>query len=253
MHLRKVILHPERYPVSDVYPFKLDVFQKTKSLDFSTPVTLVIGENGSGKSTLLRAMSHRCDIHIWEDTERSRYRYNRYEEELKNYIEVQWAEGPVPGTFFSSQTFHDFARFLDEWAQADPGILEYFGGASLLTQSHGQAMLAFFAARYQIKGLYFLDEPETALSPLSQIKLLRILKDTSAAGQAQFIIATHSPILLAYPGARIYNFDRVPVESIRYEETEYYRIYKDFMNGPEKYLEEGKNWGKNGVDRGQET
>jgi predicted ATPase len=238
MHLEQVTLNPQKYPVNDCYPFNLDIFRKTKSLSFTTPVTFIVGENGSGKSTLLRAISHRCEIHIWEDTERSRYRYNRYEEELFNYIEVKWSGGPVPGTFFSSQTFHDFARFLDEWAKADPGILEYFGGNSLLTMSHGQSILAFFESRYKIKGLYFLDEPETALSPRSQIKLLNVLKKTSQAGNAQYIIATHSPILLAYPGAVIFSFNSSPVERVEYEDTEYYQIYMDFINHREKYLKE---------------
>jgi predicted ATPase len=238
MHLKRIVLHPEKYPPEDVYPFNLDIFHQTDSLDFTTPITLIVGENGSGKTTLLRALSHRCGIHIWEDTERSRYRYNRYEEELQNFIELEWFQEPVPGTFFSSQTFHDFARFLDEWAKADPGILEYFGGSSLLTQSHGQSMLTFFAARYKIKGLYFMDEPETALSPRSQIKLLKVLRNASESGNAQFIIATHSPILLAYPGAVILNFNQAPVRPIQYEDTEYYQIYKDFLNHRESYLEE---------------
>ena len=146
--------------------------------------------------------------------------------------------GSVPGAFFSSQIFQDFARFLDEWAKADPAILGYFGGSSLITQSHGQSLISFFNARYKIKGLYLLDEPETALSPKSQLKLLRLLKEMSEAGHAQFIIASHSPILLAYPGATIYSFDSLPLKSIDYEETEYYRTYKDFINNREKYLKE---------------
>ena len=142
----------------------------------------------------------------------------------------------MPGSLFSSQIFQDFARFLDEWAKADPGLLEYFGGVSLMTQSHGQALISFFASRYKIKGLYLLDEPETALSPRSQLKLMSLIKQTSQAGQAQFIIATHSPILLAYPGALIYSLDQVPLGSIHYEDTAYYRIYKDFLNDPASYL-----------------
>jgi len=142
----------------------------------------------------------------------------------------------VPGSYFASQIFHDFARYLDEWSHASPGILAYFGGSSLLTQSHGQSLISFFEARFKIKGLYFLDEPETALSPQSQITLLQIMKKNGTAGHAQFIINTHSPILLAFPGATIYSFDNTSVETISYKDTKLYRLYKDFMNNPEKYL-----------------
>jgi predicted ATPase len=238
VHLDQVTLNAPGYPTREHYPFNLDVFQKTESIRFKTPVTFFVGENGTGKSTLLKAICNRCDIHIWQDTERSRFRYDPYEEALYKYIKVGWTNGPVPGAFFSSQIFQDFARFLDEWAKADPGILEYFGGSSLITQSHGQSLISFFEARYKIKGLYLMDEPETALSPKSQLKLMEILKRTSEAGYAQFIIASHSPILLAYPGADIYSFDSAPVTGISYKETEYYRLYKDFINDPEKYLKE---------------
>ena len=238
MHLNRVIFNPQKYPVCDRYPFNLEVLQKTESLAFTTPVTFLVGENGTGKSTFLKALCLKCSIYIWQDTQRSRYQYNPYEEELYRYLQVEWAHGPVPGAFFSSQIFQDFARFLDEWARSDPGILEYFGGSSLITQSHGQSLISFFESRYRIKGLYFMDEPETALSPRSQLRLMQVINNASRSGQAQFIIASHSPILLAYPGAVIYCFDEAPVRPIGYEETEYYRVYRDFLNNPEKYLKE---------------
>ncbi|MGZ3524596.1 MAG: AAA family ATPase, partial [Thermodesulfobacteriota bacterium] len=103
-------------------------------------------------------------------------------------------------------------------------------------QSHGQSIMSFFRSRYKIKGLYLLDEPETALSPKSQIELLKLLQEMSALGHAQFIIATHSPILMACPGSVIYSFDASPVKTIHYEETEHYKIYKDFMESPDKCL-----------------
>ncbi|MBN1366511.1 MAG: AAA family ATPase [Dehalococcoidales bacterium] len=237
MHLNRITISSQEFPTRDFYPFNLSILQNTDSISFTRPVTFFVGENGTGKSTLLKAICRRCHIHIWEDTEHNRYQYNSYEDELYKYIEIDWVNGSVPGTFFASQIFQDFARFLDEWACASPGILPYFGGNSLLAQSHGQSLLAFFKARYKIKGLYFLDEPETALSPKSQIKLLQILKNNSKAGQAQFIISTHSPILLAFPEATIYSFDKTSVETISYKDTEMYHLYKDFINNPEEYLE----------------
>lgn len=236
MFLKKVVLNPQKYPTEEQYPFNLDVLRKTGEIIFPGAVTFFSGENGSGKSTLLRAICQKCNIHIWEDGGASRFRYNPYEDELYKYIDVEWAASPMPGSFFASRIFQDFTRYLDEWAAANPGILDYFGGSSLLTQSHGEALISFFKARYKIKGLYLMDEPETALSPKSQLKLLQVLKEMSEAGHAQFIIATHSPILLAYPEATIYSFDDTPIKAISYEETEYYRIYKDFLNNRDKYL-----------------
>lgn len=237
MHISSVTLHPDKYPTIDQYPFNLKIFQRSKHIDFITPVTFFVGENGTGKSTLLRAICQRCGIHIWEETEGARFKHNPYESMFFDYIDVKWVAGMVKGSYFSSQIFHDFARYLDQWAHADPGMLDYFGGDSLLTQSHGQSLISFFTSRYKIKGIYFLDEPETALSPKSQLKLLKLLKAMTKDGHAQFIITSHSPILLALPGAVLYNFDINPIKPIEYEKTEYYQIYRDFMNNTDSYLE----------------
>jgi len=151
-------------------------------------------------------------------------------------MRVEWVDGPVPGSFFASDMFRDFAQILDEWASTDPGILKYFGGDSLMTLSHGQSLMSFFRSRYRIKGLYLLDEPETALSPSMQIELVKLIHQMSRAGHAQFIVATHSPILLACPEARILSFDTVPVTEIAYEDTEHYRVYKSFLEDRTQYL-----------------
>ena len=137
--------------------------------------------------------------------------------------------GRVPGSFFGSQVFNNFARILDEWLTMDPGLLEYYGGKSLMSQSHGQSLMAFFESRFKIKGLYLLDEPETALSPGSQLELLRLLKEMGAAGHAQFIIATHSPILLACPGAQIFSFDPPGIREVSYEDTTHFKVYQQFF------------------------
>jgi len=236
LHLREVRLLSEQYPTRDHYPFNIDVLQKTRGIEFSSPVTFFIGENGSGKSTLLEALARRCRIHIWSGVDCTRSEPNPYEEMLFLYLQVEWADGIVPGSFFSSQIFRNFAELVEMWEADNPGQIEYFGGKSLLTQSHGQSLMSFFRARYRIKGLYLMDEPETALSPKSQLELLKLLQEMSALGHAQFIIATHSPILLACPGAVIYSFDHSPVRTLRYEDTEHYQVYKSFMENPGKYL-----------------
>jgi predicted ATPase len=237
LHLRQVTLSAQQYPTREHYPFNLPILQQTKSVKFHSPVTFFVGENGTGKTTLLEAISKKCGVHIWRNTDRRRCEVNPYEEALDRFISVDWANGPVPGSFFSSESHRDFSMFLDEWAAADPGQLKYFGGKSLVSQSHGQSIMSLFKSRYQIRGIYFSDEPETSLSPRRQIELVQLLSTMSQKGHAQFIVATHSPILLACPGATIYSFDRPSIEPAEYEETEYYRIYKGFMEDRQRYLE----------------
>ena len=224
-HITSVTLHHDTYPVSDCYPFSLPIFNHTRQIQFEFPVTFFVGENGTGKSTLLEALALASDIHIWRKPE-VHYQANRYEKLLYRHITLKWANGKVPGSYFGSEIFNDFRNIVDNWAASDPGQLKYFGGKSLVAQSHGQSVMSYFRSRYRIKGIYFLDEPETALSPTSQLELLEILREHGRAGHAQFIIATHSPILLAYEDARIYSFDQSPVSEIGYKDTAYYKIYK---------------------------
>ena len=229
IHLKRVELLHDTYPTKNHYPFTLDILNTTKEIIFETPVTLFAGENGSGKSTLLEAITRGAGIHIWSFAQGMRYEVNRYEKKLHNCLSLDWSNGSVPGAFFGSETFRDFKRLLDEWAATDPGQFKYFGGKSLVTQSHGQSMMSYFRARYQIKGIYLLDEPETALSPKSQLELLELLRECGRSGHAQFIIATHSPILLACEGARIYSFDHAPARIIDYEQTQHYKLYREFL------------------------
>jgi predicted ATPase len=236
MYLRSVTLHPEKYPTREKYPFCLPIFQQAGHIRFTSPVTLFVGENGTGKSTLIKAICLQGGIHIWRDTEKVRLENNLFEDELYRYLTLEWSAGKVPGSYFGSDIFQYFTQVLDEWAATDPGQLKYFGGKSLVTQSHGQSLMSFFRARYKIEGLYLLDEPETALSPKSQLELLELLVKMSSAGHAQFIVATHSPILLGCPGATIFSFDHIPLSEVKYEETEHYQIYRDFMEDRDHFL-----------------
>jgi predicted ATPase len=237
-HIQAVRFEPGRFPDTDLYPFNLALVKQTPHLALDAPITFFAGENGTGKSTVLRAICRACGIHIWESERRRRYSRSPYEDNLHNYMEAAWTNGSVPGSYFSSDIFRDFSVALDEFASADPGILKYFGGSSLMNQSHGQSLLSYFGSRYSIKGLYLLDEPETALSPASQVKLIKIITTAAARGDAQFIIASHSPILLACPGASIYSFDEAPPRVVEYEETEYFKVYKEFMSDRSKFLGE---------------
>jgi predicted ATPase len=236
IYLKRVNIHSEKFPVLDHYPFNLNLFQNTNEITFTHPITFFVGENGTGKSTLLKAIAYRCGIHIWQSEFNLRLEENPYEEDLYKTLSVKWEQGPVKGSFFGSQIFTHFAKNLEEWAVNDAKMLDYFGGKSLITQSHGQSLMSYFKSRYTLKGLYFLDEPETALSPSSLIELLNLLIRIRNQGHAQFIVATHSPLLLACPDSHIYDFNEDKIKPTTYEETDYYKIYKTFMNQPNKYI-----------------
>jgi predicted ATPase len=219
MHIRSLRFLHDTFPTKTWYPFSLDVFKKTDLLGFSRPVTFFIGENGTGKSTLLRAIASCCAIHIWEEHEGKRDPKNRYEDLLHQSLRIEWADGKVPGSFFSSENFRHFAT------------------RSLIVKSHGQSHMTFFKNRFARRGLYLLDEPENALSPKRQLELLGLLRQLATRGDVQFIIATHSPILLALPEAEIFTFDTSPIRKVRYEDTDYYRVYRDFLDNRGKYLD----------------
>jgi predicted ATPase len=237
MHITKVQINTESYPTDCCYPFNIPIFRETPELTFRSPIVFFVGENGSGKSTLLEAITRKCGIHIWDKPKRHLAHENPYETRLADYITVTWANGRVPGSLFRAETFREFADFLDDVALCDPGRLKYHGGRILNMLSHGEAILSYFSGRYHIKGLYLLDEPESALSPSSEITFLKLLQLLEAAGRAQFIMATHSPILLAYPGAQIFSFDSTPINEVRYEDTAHYRVYKQFFTDRSVFLQ----------------
>ena len=229
MHLDGLTIAHDRFPTREAYPFDLPLFQQTTTVPIDAPVTLFVGENGSGKSTLLTAIARRAGIHIWENQQRSRSYHNPHAECLCDCLDLRWTAGPRPGSFFSAENFRHFAELVDAWAASDPGLFTYFGGSSLTEKSHGQCNMAFFGSRYGVEGLYLLDEPESALSPRRQLELRELFSQAASRGHAQFIVATHSPILLSLPGARILSFDGACVRPVAFEDTDHLRLYRDFF------------------------
>ncbi|MGD8966941.1 MAG: AAA family ATPase [Anaerolineae bacterium] len=237
MYITSVRINSEDYPTSRCYPFNVPILSDTSELRFRRRIAFFVGENGSGKSTLLDAITRKCGIHIWDKPKRHLAHENPYEDRLVDYIDVAWTNGRVPGSLFRAETFHDMADFLDDLALCDPGRLKYHGGRLLNVLSHGEGILSYFSGRFRLKGLYILDEPEAALSPASQVGFLRLLQQLEADGHAQFIMATHSPILLAYPGAQIFSFDSDYIREVTYKETTHYRIYKQLFADSNAFLE----------------
>ena len=229
MHLASLTIVHDRFPTREAYPFDLPLFQQTTTVPMDAPVTFFVGENGSGKSTLLTAVARRAGIHIWENRERSGGHHNPHAECLCDCLDLRWTAGGKPGSFFSAENFRHFAELVDAWAASDPGLFTYFGGGSLTEKSHGQCNMAFFESRYGVEGLYLLDEPESALSPRRQLELRDLLGRVASRGLAQFIMATHSPILLSLPGARILSFDGGSVRPVAFEDPDHLRLYRDFF------------------------
>jgi len=230
MYIDKIAIRHNRFPTKKAYPFNLSIFLETDALDLKTPVTVLTGENGTGKSTLLRAICLACNVHIWEGIHRTRYEVNPFEDRLWHALDIHWIDGMVNGSFFSPELFRNFSQLVDEWAVSTPGILAYYGGESLLTKSHGQSTMAYFRSMYNRKGLYFLDEPEAALSPKTQLDLLTLFNEKSRTGEAQFIISTHSPILMSCRQAEIFSFDHRSIKPVDFKDTSHYKVYEQFFN-----------------------
>ncbi|WP_027093053.1 AAA family ATPase [Cohnella thermotolerans] len=236
MYLREVKLLREKITSPDRYPFNIPSLRSLESLPFRKNVTFFVGENGSGKSTLLEAIAYQCGFHTGGGGRNNYYELASSEAWLGDYIRLSWLPKVNSGFFLRAESFFQFANHIDEVAREDPGVYEAYGGRSLHEQSHGESFLALFRHRFGRSGIYLLDEPEAALSPARQLAFLSILHKLQR--KAQLIIATHSPILLGYPEADIYNFDAQPIGLIEYEETEHYRISRRFLENRKFYLKE---------------
>jgi predicted ATPase len=231
--LKEKIKNPQKYP------FSIPTIRNLDTIEFIKNVTFFVGENGSGKSTLLEAIAYNCGFNPAGGGRNNVYELESSEAKLGDYIRLSWLPKITQGFFLRAESFYHFASYLDQLEREDPGLsFKSYGGKSLHQQSHGESFLSLFSSRFGQKGIYLLDEPEAALSPARQLALLRLIHDLEKGGQAQFIIVTHSPILLGYPDAQILNFDEVPISEIEYEETNHYFIMKGFLNRREKFLKE---------------
>lgn len=239
MFLRRITLLKEKIEDFKTYPFSIPAIKGLDTLDFVKEVTFFVGENGSGKSTLLEAIAYQCGFNTSGGGRNNSYDVDSSQAALGDYIRLSWLPKVTQGFFLRTESFYHFASHLDQIARDDPTFnYRGYGGRSLHHQSHGESFLSLFLNRLRVKGIYLLDEPEAALSPARQLAFMRIIHQLVRGGNAQFIIATHSPILLGYPNARIFTFDSSSIESILYEDTEHYQITKGFLDKTERYLEE---------------
>jgi len=213
------------------FPFTMPVLSSGLDLTMTTPVTFFVGENGSGKSTLLEALAWKTGFGSHGGNRDHRFPEDDEGKALGLALKLAWRQKVRDGFFLRAETFFNFASYLEGVGST----FRAYGGQSLNRQSHGEAFLSVFSNRFE-DGLYLLDEPEAALSPQRQLAFLGILHALTSAGSAQFIIATHSPILMAFPGATIFSFDGDTLEQVAYRDTEHYRITRDFLDAPERFL-----------------
>jgi predicted ATPase len=227
--LRRVQSLPDRLDRTR-YPFNLNAFSPGIDLEFRSAVTLFVGENGSGKSTLLEALAECCGFNP-EGGSRDHHRETAAaRSELALALRLSWLPKVTKGFFLRAESFYNFATYIEQVSD-----LQAYGGKSLHAQSHGESFLSLFTKRFS-HGIYILVEPEAALSPQRQLSFLRVLHDLAATKRAQFLIATHSPILLAYPQAVIFDLDGSGIRPIRYQDTKHYLVTRDFLNAPERFF-----------------
>ncbi|UYM16305.1 AAA family ATPase [Endozoicomonas euniceicola] len=212
------------------FPFNIPAFGDGINIALDSKVTMLVGENGSGKSTLLEAIAECCGFNP-EGGNRDHYR-EQFEDrsDLARALRLSWMPRTTEGFFLRAESFFNFATYIE--AVSD---LRAYGGKSLHKQSHGESFLALFENRFE-QGFYILDEPEAALSPQRQLTFMSIINQLEVPGHAQFLIATHSPILLSYPGAKVISFDDGRIKEINYQDSSHYQLTKSFLEAPERYF-----------------
>lgn len=250
----------------DAFPFTVPAIRTLDALLLDRPVTFFVGENGSGKSTLLEGIAVAAKLPAIGSTDVPRDETLAAQRRLGKALRLSWSKKATRGFFLRAEDFFGFtkrlareraelllqmketaeqyraqnrSRYAEGLAQgplrASLADMEQRYGVDLDANSHGQSFLKLFRSRFVPGGLYLLDEPEAPLSPQSQLGLLAMIGDMIAQ-DAQFIIATHSPLLLAFPTAQIYSFDFTPVRAVAYEDLDHVRITRDFLNAPARYL-----------------
>jgi len=231
-YLRAVRLVRDSVPDFKVYPFAIPSIQSLDELELDAKVTFLIGENGSGKSTLIEAIAVLAGFNAEGGSKNFRFSTRGSESCLHQFMRpVRGHRRPRDGFFLRAESYFNVATEVEQL-----GVGHYYGNVSLHEQSHGESFLALATHRFYGDGLYILDEPEAALSPQRQLTLLSIIHDLVEQRASQLVIATHSPILMAYPKALIYRLAPSGIERVAYEDTEHYRITRDFLSSPERFF-----------------
>jgi predicted ATPase len=216
--LQQIQTVPERVDHA-TFPFTIPAFANGIDLPLRARITFFVGENGSGKSTLLEALAECCGFNP-EGGNRDHHRAVIADRSpLAQALTLTWRPKVTEGFFMRAESFYNFATYIEEVSPA----LGASGGRSLHRQSHGESFMALFANRFEA-GIYI------------QLSFLRVLHDLDHSGHAQFVIATHSPILLSYPGAVLFDLDGDGIQEVAYKDTRHYTLTRDFLNSPERFF-----------------
>jgi predicted ATPase len=238
-YLKRLWLDPSRVSDREAYPFCLPFLQDDFSLSFERAITIIVGENGTGKSTLLEGIAVLAGYdeagggkgympvdHSWA--------LEKMGGQFSKALRASWLPKITNGWFFRAESFFSVARYLDQVAQ------EYPMGATppdFLSHSHGEGFLRFFEERCQRQGIFIFDEPESALSPSRQIEFLKLLRMMDTSGHCQVIMATHSPMLMAYPNATLLRLTKYGLEPTTVKETDHYKALREFFDDPRGFVE----------------
>ena len=238
-YLKRILLDPERVADWEKYPWNLPLFRGREfELEFTTPITIIVGENGTGKSTLLEAIGALAGY----DEAGGGKGYMPVDHSqaietmggrLSQALRASWLPKITNGWFFRAESFFSVARYLDRAAMEDPTLPP---PPDFLSHSHGEGFLRFFEERCRRQGIFIFDEPESALSPSRQVEFLKLLRRMEQSGRCQVIMATHSPMLMAYPGARLLRLSKYRLDPVTVEETDHYRLMREFWADPKTFV-----------------
>src|SRR5271168_976905 len=236
-YLRRVWIEPTLVPDRDAYPFCLPFLQDDFSLAFDRAITIIVGENGTGKSTILEGIA----VLAGYDEAGGAKGYGPVDHthaveamggRLSHALRASWLPKISNGWFFRAESFFSVARYLDRSAM-DAGSAP----PDFLSHSHGEGFLRFFEERFRNRALYLLDEPESALSPVRQLEFMRFLRCVGEKLGFQAIFATHSPLLMAYPGAKLLRIGKYGLEPIRLEDTDHFHMLREFCADPGSFIQ----------------
>lgn len=230
-YLRKVELRREEINSFSKYPYCLSAVKNLSTLELHPKVTYIVGENGTGKSTILEAIAIAYGFNPEGGSKNFNFSTNNTHSGLwENLKLIKGVRKPEDGFFLRAESFYNVATNIDEIDAIDS-----YGGISLHSQSHGESFMSLIMNRFKGNGLYILDEPEAALSPYRQMSLISRIHDL-VQNNSQFIIATHSPIVMAYPDSTLYELND-DFKRVNYQDTEHYKIMKSFIGNPKKVLD----------------